>query len=106
MQCRKVCQVLRYDTPNKYRFPEKYAHHLLFLFFLFRSLKELFGGNLPTYQGKLAEPGVMDIINENQKRFEPYAAMVDREYENLNSEFVDKQDVHGQIENGETGEPI
>ena len=30
MQRRKVRRVLRYHTPNKYRFPEKYAHHLLF----------------------------------------------------------------------------
>ena len=61
---------------------------------------------MSTYQGKLAEPGVMDIINENQQKFEPYAAIVDRAYENLNLEFVDNQDVHGQIENDEAGEPI
>ena len=61
---------------------------------------------MSTYLGKLAEPGVMDIINENQQKFEPYAAIVDRAYENLNSEFVDNQDVHGQIQNDETGEPI
>ena len=48
----------------------------------------------------------MDIIDENQQKFEPYAAIVDRAYENLNSEFVDNQDVHGQIENDETEEPI
>ena len=48
----------------------------------------------------------MDIINENQQKFEPYAPIVDRAYENLNSEFLDNQDVHGQIENDETGEPI
>ena len=61
---------------------------------------------MSTYQGKLAEPGVMDTINENQQKFEPYAAIVDRAYENLDSEFVDNQDAHGQIENDETGEPI
>ena len=61
---------------------------------------------MSTYQGKLAEPGVMDIINENQQKFEPYAAMFEKTYENLNSEFVDNQDAHGQIENDETGEPI
>ena len=61
---------------------------------------------MSTNQGKLAEPGVMDIINENQQKFEPYAAMVDRAYENLNLEFVDNQDAHGQIENYETVEPI
>ena len=40
----------------------------------------------------------MDVINENQQKLEPYAAMVDKTYENLNSEFVDNQDAHGQIE--------
>ena len=29
--------------------------------------------------------------------------MVDRAYENPNSEFLDNQDAHGQIENDETG---
>ena len=76
MQWRKVCWVLRYHTPNKYRFTEKYVHHLIFPFFLFRSEKELLGGHLSTFdQGKLVTPGVMDIINENQQKFEPYAAM-------------------------------
>ena len=58
---------------------------------------------MSTYQGKSAEPGVMDIINENQQKFESYTTIVDRAYENLNSEFVDNQDVHGQVENDETG---
>ena len=105
-QCQNVRRVLRYHTPNKYRFPEKYVYHLLFLFFPFRSEEQLLGGHLSTCQGKLAEPGVMDIINENQQKFEPYAAIVDRGYENLNSEFVDNKDAHGQIENDKTGEPI
>ena len=48
----------------------------------------------------------MDIINENQQKFEFYTAMVDRAYGNFSSEFVDSQDTHGQIENDETGEPI
>ena len=56
IQYRKVRRVLRYHTPNKYRFPEKYAYR-------FGSEKELLGGNLSTYQGKLAEPVVIGIIN-------------------------------------------
>ena len=48
----------------------------------------------------------MDVINGNQQKFERYAAMVDRVYENFNSEFVDIPAVHGQIENDEIGEPI
>ena len=76
-----------------------------YFFFPFRSEKELLRGHLFTYQGKLAEPGVLEIIDNNRQNFEPHAAMVDRAYENLNSEFVDNQDAHGQIENDETGQP-
>ena len=79
---------------------------IIYFFISFRSEKELLGGHLSTYQEKLAEPGIMDIINENLQNFEPYAVIVDRAYENLNWEFVDNQDAHGQIENDETGEPI
>ena len=61
---------------------------------------------MSTYQENLAEPGATDIINENQQKFEPYAAIVDRTNENLNSEFVGNQDAHGQIENYKTGEAI
>ena len=106
MQCRKVRRVLRYHTPNKYSFPEKYAHHLLFLFFPFLSEKEHLGRHLSTFQGKLAESGVFDIIDNNRQKFKPYAVMVDRAYENLNLEFVDNQDAHKQTENDETGQPI
>ena len=48
----------------------------------------------------------MDIINDKHQKFEPYAAMFDRAYENFNLEFLDNQDAHGQIENDETGEWI
>ena len=77
-----------------------------FCFFAFRLEKEHIGGILSTYEGKLAKPGFMDIINDNQQKFQPYAAMVERAYENLNLEFVDNQDAHGEIENDETGKPI
>ena len=46
IQCRKVLRVLRYHTPNKYRFQEKYAHPLLFLLFPFWSEKEFLGEKL------------------------------------------------------------
>ena len=52
-----------------------------FSFFLFYSEKELLGGHLSTYQGKLADPGVMNIINEKQQNFEPYTAILDRAYQ-------------------------
>ena len=37
LRCRKARKVLRYYTPNKTKFPEKYAHHLLMLFLPFRN---------------------------------------------------------------------
>ena len=61
---------------------------------------------MSTFQGKLAEPNVFDIIDNNRQKFKPYAVMVDRAYENLNSEFVDNQDAHKQTENDETGQPM
>ena len=50
MCCRKLHRVLSYHTPNN-QYPEKYAiHHLLLLFYPFRSENELFGGTSHTYQ--------------------------------------------------------
>ena len=66
-QCCKVRRVFRYYTPNKYSLSKKYAHHLFFLFFPFRSEKELLGEHLSTYQGKLAEPCVMDLLMKINK---------------------------------------
>ena len=78
----------------------------VFFFFLFRSEKDLLGGHLSPYQGKLTEPGDMDVTNENQQQFALYVAMTDRVYENLSSVFVGNQDANGEIENGETGKSI
>ena len=70
------------------------------------SEKDFLGGHLSSYQGKLTEPGDMDVTNENEQQFALYAAMTDRVYENLSSVFVGNQDANGEIENGETGESI
>ena len=32
LKCRKVKVVLRYHVPNRHKYPEKYAHHLLFMY--------------------------------------------------------------------------
>ena len=37
----KVRRVIRYHEPNKVLYPEKYTHHLLFLFCPFIDEKEL-----------------------------------------------------------------
>ena len=41
--------VLRYHVPNKFKEPESYAHHLLFMFYPFRDECELKLGQPPSY---------------------------------------------------------
>ena len=101
MKCHKAQHILFYHVPNKYRFPEKYAHHLLFLFYSFCSESELLGVN-KTYQEHLRDEYILSVINTNRLRFEPYADLVDEAYTNLNAELSSNQDAYGQIENFET----
>ena len=49
MKFRKTPYVLQYYVPNKETKPEEYAHHMLFMCYLFRDEKELLRGNPPTY---------------------------------------------------------
>ena len=53
MRCRKVGRILRYHEPNEFLFPEKFAHHLMLLFFPFRDEKQFLSGCPPLYQNKL-----------------------------------------------------
>ena len=66
MQCRKVRHILRYHVSNKLLAAEEFAHHVLFLFFLFRDVKELLSGFPPLYQNKLRKQGVQALINMNK----------------------------------------
>ena len=66
MKCRKLPSVLRYFTPNKNRDYERYAHHLLLLFYPFRDESDLKVGISPSYTNRIAKPGVIDIINTNR----------------------------------------
>ena len=66
MQCRKVRHILRYHVSNKLLAAEEFAHHVLFLFFLFRDVKELLSGFPPLYQNKLRKQEVQALINMNQ----------------------------------------
>ena len=46
----KVKCVLRYRVSNRCKFPEKYAHYLLFLIYLLRTKGELLGGPTLSYE--------------------------------------------------------
>ena len=80
LKCRKVKAVLRYGAQNKHKNPEKYAHHLLFCYYPFRSEDEL---KMGSYVEKLHQPGVKDIVNENKQVIEPYDELVDNALENF-----------------------
>ena len=62
LKCRQTEVVLRYHVPNKDMYSEKYAHHLLFMFYPFRNETALKSGEPPTYKNKLCETGVIDIL--------------------------------------------
>ena len=82
-------------------YQEKFAHHVLLLFYPFRDEKELLSGLPPLYQNKLQEKGVQGIENINKIKFEPYGNLVDEVYSRLNETLVNNQNPHSQIENDE-----
>ena len=96
--------VLLYYVPNKETKPDKYAHHMLFMYFPFRDEKELLSGNPPTYASKLSEPGVIDLVNQNYSLVEPFATIVDNTFLRLSSDTDDIADPHGQQENEEVND--
>ena len=102
LKCRKVPLVLRFHTPNKDKTFELYAHHLLFLFYPFRNETELKAGDPELYANKLAQPGVLDIVNENKIRIEPDADIVEDALMRYNIDNINSLDPFGQIENDET----
>ena len=61
---RKVELVLRYHVPNKFKDPEGYAHHLLFMFYPFceECVRIFF---------KIEGTRVIEVINNNKSLVEP-----------------------------------
>ena len=57
MRCCKVRRILRYYVPIKLLSPDKFAYHVLLLFFPFRDEKELLSGFPPMHQNKLQKQG-------------------------------------------------
>ena len=99
----KVRTVLQYHVPNKLLSPEKFAHHVLLLFYPFRDEKELLSGFPPLYQNKLQEQGVRDVVNTNKIKFvEPHGDFVDQAYSEFNETLINNQDPQSQTVNDET----
>ena len=63
MKCRKRPSAFRYFTPKKTRDYESYAHYLFLLFYPFQDESDSKVGISLSYTNKIAEPGVIDVIN-------------------------------------------
>ena len=87
--------------PNKLLFLEKFAHHVLLLFYLFSDEKELLSSFPPLYQNKLQEQAFQDVVHIKKIKFEPYSDLVDQAYSNFNETLINNQDPHSQSENNE-----
>ena len=98
MKLRKVKKVLRFYIPNQTKYPEKYAHHLLILYKPFR--KEVHLATDDSYVQTLQDPIVLQIVNENKQKFEPYSEFLDEAL--LNFHDVLRSDPILEYENDET----
>ena len=95
----KVEMVLRYHVPNKFKDPEGYAHHLLFMFYPFRDECELKVGQLSSYSSKLSEPGALEIGNSNKSLVEPYSDLVNATFLNYRADITSSWDPFSQQKN-------
>ena len=68
--------VLRYYKPNRQLYPEKFAYHVLLLFYPFINESDLFSKD-GTYSSKLLEPVVSATVNRNRQIFEPNSELID-----------------------------
>ena len=81
LKCRKVLYVLKYHVLNKHTKPEEYAHQILFMYYPFSSENDLKCNN--SYVEKLNLPNVLETINLNRMKVEPYVALVEDTLERL-----------------------
>ena len=68
--------VLRYYKPNRHLYLEKFAYHVLLLFYLFINGSNLFSKD-ETYSSKLLEPAVLATVNQDRQIFEPNSELID-----------------------------
>ena len=89
---------------NKLLSPEKFAHHVLLLFYPFRYEKDLLSSFPPMFQNRLQEEQFQDVIKINKIKFEPYGDLVDQALVIFNENLISNQDPHDQIQNNEKPE--
>ena len=69
--------------PNANKNAEKFAHHLLFLFYPFQHEELKYLPVSRTYLLKLQQAGGLDVVNRNRHIMEPYSEIVDDALVNL-----------------------
>ena len=106
LKCRKVKAVLRYHVPNPHKNPEKYAHHILFMFYPFRNELELKSSSSETYAETLNDPIVCRIANENKTKFEPFADLVDNALIDFRVDTTNNLDPFAEQEDDEVAETL
>ena len=97
LKCRRVPYVLKYHVPNQHTHTEEYEHHLLFMYFPFRNENELKLNN--SYAEKLNSSNVLEIMNLNHIKVEPYVLLVENASERLSRNQNVNIDSFGQQEN-------
>ena len=75
MKCRKVKAVIRFQTPNRTKEPEKFYHHLLMLYLPWRKETELAGSD-QSFAAKYFESSVKTVVDSNRQKFEPNAEAI------------------------------
>ena len=106
LHCRKVPFVLRYHVPNKYKYPEQHAHHLLSLFYPFQDESTLLSECDGIYTSKLIEQQVLDAVNCNKLIIEPHRDIVDSGFSSFKIDQSHNMDSLAQQKNGETNEEL
>ena len=96
---RKVELVLQNHIPNKFKDPEGYAHHLLFMFYRFCDECELKVGQPSSYSSKLSKTGVIEVTNNNKSLVKPYSDFVYDAFLNYRSNISASWDPFSQQEN-------
>ena len=93
-----------YHAPNQHTHPEEYSHRLLFMYLPFRNENALKLNN--SYAEKLNLSNVLEIINVNRIKVEPYALLVENALERLSTNQNANIDSFGQHENDEINDTL
>ena len=92
--------------PNKHKYTEQYAHHLLFLFYSFRVESALFSECDVTYASNLIDQHVLETVNQNDLIIEPHEDIVDSVFSIYKIDHPHNMNLFSQQESEETNEEL